>query len=1773
MWLTRIDFSALKVLLPLILAVRATAGTFELNSVKGLWPFTGDLQPYWGCQSAAVASGFTIDGPPGAGYRALGNRTWLDLRSDSPPYGGLAAGESLIFPHAALPNGPPDATNVNAWTVMMDVRIPTNAGCVALLRHTWLLGSSDVFLNLSRQIVFSYANGPAGPSPVASDPLPTNAWVRLAFSSRYDSGSGHVILRAYVDGVETAQSASGGLWADPEDHYALNTTAFSLFSEHYGNTGPVEVNSVAFWDLKLSNADIASLGGSDADGINWPDMTPADGWPPLPPLNGTLMFGAFETRYTPDMAAIAATAEEPSEPGAIADVLIEIGEGEGQIPGMPEHSFGPIVIEAYILPDGTAVSYDPVLVSYAQQPADDVDVLGDVTLVRTRTIQLTPEGAKGDIDVYLPAGFGVSDGAQNALLRDHVRVYDAPLGAELVPTNEVVELTSAMFGYGAGATLYPVLDRVPVRFSTQSLAWHPLEGSFRFEQTHGPYAAYTRVPQLTRVAAEQAEGLPGAAIVPPSNDGYFIAAGVPDLAPVVVMARPGGAALVEALTLSLDATALGGTYTGFATHYPLMSVRWTGTESRLCFTNDAIDRSSSRLYGPLPSLTSYRRAVPDDSNGCANASSPIADENIFFDPGAEGLWFFTPDGGLYAYGNLSSTPVFDRQSLTPEWGGFRDKNDVLKFAHAVVTNDQGVGGFSQGYVLTSGTAVRNNAKDVEVLSEDRRSASILLTGFGDECAWCERPGTPDFENGLAYYPGVNLRVSEGADPYTAKSILAGVEISPPDYDLSTEARYCIRPGGVNGLHIAAADSEQITFQAYGSDFRLTRLILSYRDGRNIRSGVGGSLSVKSPADFQLVFAALCLGAKGELKAAEIAEGQSPTLGPSGRWDLKFTPLTLDFPQPDVCPPPDPDEGFIRVGVTAKLPGIGGQFTGNLGLYDGNIVTESLPVGDNGPIAAGTENVSRFATDSLLTIAGTEATGGKAWSVNPVTGISVNRWVDDASSQGTLTVGGLLDLPFFVDMPVVLSTGSKNTEPNFTPQLYVRSNKNWDPLEGVVFDPAHLGFPAVTTLYEYRRNPDYDPVATRDWQDLVSFALPVRMEEDRVIRSRAAVSEQTLMLFNLTEAVRSMTPDSAEITLDGRLTTVLDELTKQVNVGTLLGNSTLDGAEPELQNGVDSALDCVRALDGVLADHSHPLLDPGLALLARQEADDDYFQYLKAAPNQAARKDRLDDLVGNSQDGLSYWVTRMLAPDNSEPGYALDGRWRRDIEQPVTDACKGLEASMALVADEGRVLALAQALAQRMGLPWQDPGGFDDSRRAAISLLFAQAAQRLNTVETELDATSGMLTIGLQLALGDISAVSPIVQQALDDLKPRWAPADPAQADALFNAPGAHEAFVQDLSLALADRFAGSAFAASCGTLLRQYLSDPQTLARQALDDTLRMACTLVADTAQEGNTLHANGKLHDYLKADNLCGYARICGDSLHELRLDGKLTLHVGDSPLPQQEFDGWCLLRDVDSGTPGTDGISEGDIAAEIVAGATTQLKWGEQYADMTLGAKVGLNSAGSPVSFMGDMALDGSIDLSAIAVNNLKLGIGMGPDDAYFYGRAGGKIASMPVAAGVFFGKTSDIEILKNADRDIAGVLTQMSLAAPITGGLVYGEGQVSLMPLIGIPPSCLLDLRLGGGQGFFVFVDDASKLVGGFKIVESVSGELLCICDVTGRFGSVLAGAGEFGGSDVFTLSSLNGRAWATLEGEVGYDPFSYTFEKSVGISLEFDNGGLSWDVDY
>ena len=126
----------------------ALAGTFNLNSVKGLWPMAGTLDSRWPSQP-----GLSTQGLAEPVYVTSGATSWLALASDRPPYGGLTPEERLVVPNHSGPNGPAAATLSHSWTLVMDVRFPLLDNWTSLLQSN-PDNTSDavIFIDPSRQL-------------------------------------------------------------------------------------------------------------------------------------------------------------------------------------------------------------------------------------------------------------------------------------------------------------------------------------------------------------------------------------------------------------------------------------------------------------------------------------------------------------------------------------------------------------------------------------------------------------------------------------------------------------------------------------------------------------------------------------------------------------------------------------------------------------------------------------------------------------------------------------------------------------------------------------------------------------------------------------------------------------------------------------------------------------------------------------------------------------------------------------------------------------------------------------------------------------------------------------------------------------------------------------------------------------------------------------------------------------------------------------------------------------------------------------------------------------------------------------------------------------------------------------------------------------------------------------------------------------------------------------------------------------------------------------
>lgn len=1009
----------------------------------------------------------------------------------------------------------------------------------------------------------------------------------------------------------------------------------------------------------------------------------------------------------------------------------------------------------------------------------------------------------------------------------------------------------------------------------------------------------------------------------------------------------------------------------------------------------------------------------------------------------------------------------------------------------------------------------------------------------------ERPGTGGYGNGAADYPGLNLRATPGT--FNATSRIAGS--ATPSYPLGAPAKYYLRFAGVSGLH-ASASSTPISLSAYGGAlFNLSSLQLSYLDGVNRDSGVNGNVTVPTPnsTSFALNMKRVLFGPQGQIAEAKLLSPQ-PAIN-LGYWNFTFQPLGIDFPQPNGCPPPAPSEGFVRISATATMPAMvaaGKTVTGTLGFSGGDLVTQGQAVAQDYP------GISRFNPGGLLGVPGPD---GKTWNVVCTSGIYLNNKSVSGPDAGSINAGGLMDVPFFKDMPVHLRASSSPGGAN--PLVHVRAELA-PQASTAGYDLTHIGKPSSnTTLTDYL-NPAigaYNPEVERKWQDLVTFKYKVAYQVgSRTFRS-VAPAESDVLLFRLNQGVKDMSPDNADLVFDGGASLSVTDLMSQVNFGKVL-NGVLTGPISGLAG---PARDAVKSLDKTLADDPRQLLKPALNLIGTKYGSVSFFNTLKISSN---RVGLIDGLLG----GISTDV-RLI----HSSGTGINGQANRTITAELDSAIAGFAAGKNLVASATNIGYLADFL--------RGTGGAKDipdaKRLSELSAVFDRVGMDLQAAK---DGIAAPLNTAINRTSGGQSVVQAAIQLALQDLREKWAPSSTSQATAVYATATATD-FANDLASALADRLGGTTYSIEAGTILRQQLEDVRFLSQQVLDDTASLAASMIPSIGSVTKREALGEGINDKLASVGLKGYAHIKGDTLSELRLDGEAALNVGD----EMKFTAFFLLKSVDSSTPGGACLAAGGAKAEVTIGASTNLSWTGQDADISLQGKVAFDDTGSPVGIYGDLKLVGQLDFSEVSINELALGFGFGLNSEealpgnqkqyYLYGKAAGKVAAMDVAAGIFIGRTCSLDPILNADPDIGRVVASQNLQPPYTGAAVYAYGAISLMPIIGIPPSCLLDLRVGGGQGFFGFIGGPTgdQLVVGFKTTQSVSGELLCLASVKGQQDTVLAGQGIISGGSP-RLSSVTGDSRFTLSGKVGIGFLSYTFKKSVGLIITA-NPKIKTRIDY
>ena len=1708
----------------------------ELNRVRGAWDLNGNLFSYWSAQPPVSLVGF----PSAPVYPIEGGYQFLRL---SPK---LTNSQYLSIPTVGGPNGFDGAGYMNNWTLVMDIRIPQvgtsadpRANIFLFQDHISTTPGSGAADDGECYIGPRGSLNMSGAGQVAPDnTFPRNVWKRLGIRATYNPSTSLQAIQYFLDG----SPIGGAAQVSRDSRYALEDAVY-LFTDNDGETAPVDVNSLGFWSLSLSNSSVAAMGAASAGGLNWAGLPPPNSFPPLPALTGNLKAGAINTTFTASIQQNDGLLfiQDPVVAGTEARVVLDLPATDGKIPGKPRHYFQGLVT-ADVLPNGDCKLVSDETLSVlpdAIYGLRDIEPMGNILFERVVTLLRSNGILAKDIKLHLPIGCQATASATSRRMKPVLtEAALLNLTANLTPSAPVVGFGAHTVGGTFGQPIYLCFDRIPVRWRTSTLNWAPAAGTITAPADLN-FNHHHREDEIAAMAAlsRQRE----------SNDGMFRYATMfaDDL---VLSARSGGYVSLNRAAVRLNPTKFGGSTAQYKTHFPMgWSMSWSGSASQLQIQNDVIT-TFSKLLAASSLSADFEKGCPDPECDGPLPGLPKSNRAMTFMPDS-GEWKFTKDLGLSAAG-VPSVP----SGIMLQWGV-----SPFGIAQQVVQN------FASSRALVAGTSLGGLDRTTGPADSP---AALLLSGHTTpvSASVIERPGTAAYATGSADYPGINFRVP--GTGFAAQSLLAGAVTAP--YSLTANSKYYTRISGVSGKHEAAADSNTQFTALGGSTFTVSALRLSYLSGRNSGSGVKGNCLVKTPLNtsFPLAFDRLLFGCTGALLGANLSPVQSAfTLS---YWGNLFTPSALDFPQPKTCPSPGPGVGFIRLAGSSRFPAFSSTpMTGTIGFYGGDLVTESLPVVDGLPVANGLGAISRFQPNGPVLVMRPD---GTAWKVQPQGAAYLNRFeLRDSAAVGSINLHGLVDVPFFVDMPVHLSSSSASTSNEASPVFFrlPLANEKY-------YDPSHRGYPDNTNLATFLNAGSSDPHAAKSWLNLVDFDYGLMQVPGRKFQSRVPKNDSALRILTLQHRVLALSPQNAELSFKGEAA---------FDAGDILGGATVDGllaatedlfpgASSSAVNGLYGGAGAIASFDELLSDDLGEILN--LDAVAGSVAASLHSQ-LAGAPTAATLNNarpilaqNMDDLFGNGTTGLS-------------------GEWRRALQAKLNllddpaSTTDRLDRLQSTVDQAGDVLSLANSLRSRMGFPnlsGEELTRLETARRE-VSAAVARVRTGIATARLALNG-GGMLALALADALppqnSNLSTdLNDLVQLALNDLQDKWNAQATAQGAAFFTDHPVSE-LRSDLRAALKDRVLGSAFGGQALSILRMHLSDTQFELRQSVDGTLDLlknaAKDAISDTAKG-----VLGELGSFTGMGRVTGHANINGDTLNELRIDGKVHLAVGGEAVDSSDslkVDGYFILRDVDSTTPDGACRAAFGAASEILVGASGSYSWGARSpgssgtSGLAINGKFTLDDTRSIIGLAGDVALLGELGFQDIMFKDLKLGFGFGAGDAYLYGRGSASLKAMDVTAGVFFGQTcaSNLDILKNVDKDITTVISTLGLnpAQTFLGAAVYAEGSMSLMPIIGIPPSCLLDLRVGGGQGVFFF-KQGSQLVAGIKQSMSVRGEILCLVDVTGQLAYVIAGSGNLDGSNL----QVSGFGRATLRGEVGIDPFSWDFEKS--LTMRVNAAPLTYKLDY
>ena len=1208
---------------------------------------------------------------------------------------------------------------------------------------------------------------------------------------------------------------------------------------------------------------------------------------------------------------------------------------------------------------------------------------------------------------------------------------------------------------------------------------------------------------------------------------------------------------------------------GFRSHFPYDTlVEWTGPGAMKVADDLVPLGGGSLLNGAGQIAIPYSQGCPDcTSSGGGTATPMITITN--------GLFTFTPDGGLVA---LGTSPGIDLK-----WGYI---SSIPAFAQQALQ-------FKDAAFHMPGVFLRGDENSLPAVQS---ATTILFTGFeASDLTVVERPLTSAYSAGLADYAGLNFRCrTDGA--HTAISTIAGT--TGITWLLDAESKYYVRYAGVSGIHEAVPGSFPANLTLWGYKFTFTSYGLSYLDSQNKDSVTDGAISLPYPAQFVQEFNDMTFSCLGAPMGGDVPAGEPFKV--MAYWLADFKTHSIQFKTANSCAPND--GGYLVLGIEGYASHVPTPLYGNVGFFNN---------GDQIPPAFGLAGVtSRLKAPNIINMDGPNNTT-YTFTVAQDTYYNVFASSPPSPTAGWLSFYGKLNVPFFLDLQLHLQTSchtngvAASNAPIYLSGGWPRpgsSNHNygWDnasghtPFETNLFDYPSQGWPGGGTvdIATYRNDANdqqWHPRAQRLWLGIVDFDYPLNW--DMTLRQFSSWQEVTnnMLVVSIQHQIKYMDAKHAEIDFGAQYGGNLPALSlanialNAINAATGVEDAIVKAAEQPVEDVLSAG---VNELDQLISTQMKDLMDgvfdktvnPVIANFYGQLSND--WAHVWSSLSVSQRKTFIQSVstntlfyfVGGGSSQAATTLTSALRDLGQGVNQAnnLIGR----VEGYLQDATNAIQSVISVLSFTTNGMPLGSnvvglvskvngsrpVVPKLVGSLVGDlaPQFIDAVVGPTVSNLVQSIEPELEEVTTTLQETESALgqassalgTAGqftkeinniLVGATTELSNVSVTVSMAVTNYF--------GQLDYNINNPFVQisaadvEKFIRQK---VEDQFFASAAANQIQTTLRQRLYDVDAAMKNDIDSVFQELNGMIRDLISQSlaglddSISKTLGSVSDVIGAGKLNGHALINGDSLEELRIDGHFEFKCPDD----MDLDAFLLIKELNS--DGSSGCSSGNApATEVTIGANNvPLGWLSSGMTADLEAKFTFDGVHPfPVNLGGQISLNGDLDFETFVLHDLAAALAFGEFENYLALKGGVRFNGFDFSGAIFFGRTCTLNPLILIDPQVASVVGQ----PPFTGAYCYAQGWLPISQLVlGIPASCLFEISAGIGAGVFYFAEGPTY---GGKMFLGVSGSLLCIVSIEADITMI----GVKHGAD------MNFDGEGHFEASLGPCPFCISISKDVGVT--------------